>query len=376
MNAPCFGCREWRRLPRLVSQAMLAGLALATLAVGGCAATAYLGQSIDGQLELLRSAQPIDKLIANPETPPALRVRLEKALAIREFASRKLGLPDNGSYRRYADLKRPFVVWNVFAAPELSVRLKESCFPIAGCVGYRGYFSEEAATRAADELHTQGYDVYVAGVPAYSTLGYFDDPVLSSFINYAEADIARLLFHELAHQVAYAAGDTAFNESFATAVEREGLRRYFANTTPAIVVLQAKAALRRDAFAALVTSARQQLAQAFADAPADGARRAAKEKLLDQLKKKYAELRTGEWRDYAGYDSWFASGLNNAKLASVAVYSARVPAFEELLRRRGGDLTAFYDDVRELARLPKAERNAVLSAAAPGGDATQTGTSE
>jgi len=203
------------------------GLAAAVLLLaGGCESIGYYRQAIEGHLGVMASARPIDAWLADPSTSPALRERLETARRIRQFASRELGLPDNGSYLSYADLGRPFVAWNVFAAEEFSVEPKKECFPFAGCVSYRGFFAEEEARRHAAQLREAGYDVHVAGVPAYSTLGWFEDPLLSSFILYSDAQLARLIFHELAHQMVYAGGDTTFNESFAVVVEEEGVRRW------------------------------------------------------------------------------------------------------------------------------------------------------
>jgi predicted aminopeptidase len=336
---------------------------LASLLLCGCAVTAYLQQSISGQLDLLRRAQPIDTMVADAQTPPDLRVRLEKVLAIRDFASRELLLPDNGSYRRYTDIQRPYVIWNVFAAPELLSRLVEWCFPIAGCVGYRGYFHHDDALKFAESLRREGFDVYVGGVPAYSTLGYFDDPVLSTFISYPETEIARLLFHELAHQVAYARDDSMFNESFAVAVEREGMRRYLAGAPAAELAAYADTTRRREDFLRLVSGARRHLDAAYASAGGDAAKRLVKTRAIEELRQSYQQLKNEKWGGYAGYDAWFAADLNNAKLASIAVYSARVPAFDALLRAKSGNLAAFYAEVKRLANMPKAERDALLDAA-------------
>jgi len=226
----------------------------------------YYVQAIGGQMELMRKARPIPEVIADAATSAELKHKLERVVQIRNFASQSLGLPDNDSYRRYADLQRPFVVWNVFAAPELSVEPKEWCFPFAGCVGYKGYFAEVDAQRFAAELRTQRYDVYTGGVPAYSTLGWFKDPVLNTFIRYPEAEIARLIFHELAHQVAYAKGDTTFNESFAVAVEEEGVRRWLAahgNAEQKSAFDQAQ--VYRRAFLDIVAQYRTRLAQLYAE---------------------------------------------------------------------------------------------------------------
>ena len=207
---------------------------LLAVALAGCADLPYYWQAAGGQFELWQRSRPIAELVADQTTEADIKARLERVQAIRAFASRELGLPDNASYRTYADLGRPFVVWNLFAAPELSLTPKEWCFPVAGCVTYRGYFAEAGARALAGELEAQGLDTYVGGVPAYSTLGWFADPLPSTVIGYPDLDLARLIFHELAHQVVYVPGDTLFNESFATTVEREGVRRWAeAKGTPA-----------------------------------------------------------------------------------------------------------------------------------------------
>jgi len=336
------------------------GAAVVVLFLGGCAATAYLGQSISGEFDLLRRAQPIPALVADQQTPPDLRTRLQAVLRIRDFAAQQLSLPDNDSYRRYTDVGRKFVVWNVFVAPELSADLMTWCFPVAGCVAYRGYFRQADAEEFAMTMRREGYDVFVGGVPAYSTLGYFDDPVLSTFIQYSEAEIARLLFHELAHQLAYAKDDSTFNESFAVTVETEGLRRYLAEAPPARVEAVNEASSRREEFTKLVSQARARLVAAYATAHDDAARREAKARIIDELQQAYAALKNGKWRGYGGYDNWFADGVNNAKLGSVAVYTARVPQFQALLARKGGNLAAFYAEVQALAKLPKAQRDVEL----------------
>jgi predicted aminopeptidase len=346
-----------RSLRRLKAWCAMAGLLL-----GGCATVDYLSQSIGGEYDLLHRAQPIESLLANPKTPSALRARLRDVLAIRDFASRGLLLPDNGSYRRYTDVGKPYVIWNVFVAPELSDQLKTWCFPVAGCVAYRGYFREAGAEEFAAAMRKQGFDVFVGGVPAYSTLGYFDDPMLSTFIQYPETEIARLLFHELGHQVAYAPDDSVFNESFAVAVEREGMRRYLAGAPPERTAAFERANAHREDFTALVSGAQNKLGEAYANASGDVAKRSAKTRIIGELRQAYAELKAGKWQGYAGYDGWFAADINNAKLGSIAVYTARVPAFEALLRRESGNLAAFYAEVKRLSKLPKTERDAVLDA--------------
>ncbi len=335
-------------------------LALAAL-LPGCATLEYYWQAIGGQLEVIGRAQSIAERLQDPALPQSMREKFQRVLAIREFASAELALPDNGSYRRYADLGRPFVVWNVFAAPEFSVKPVESCFPFAGCVGYRGFYRESGARAHAQSLREKGYDVHVAGVPAYSTLGWFDDPVLNTFIRYPDAEIARLVFHELAHQVAYARDDTVFNESFAVTVEQEGVRRWLDRRgtqaeRDAYAIYQSR---RRD-FVALILRSRDRLA-AFYEEPLDvQSKRAGKARLFAQMLEDYARLKA-EWGGFAGYDRFFAQGPNNALLASVIAYTERVPAFRALLAQKRGDLPAFYAEAKRLAKLDKSERNARLA---------------
>ncbi len=323
------------------------GVVAATL-VAGCQALSYYTQAIGGHLEVMARARPLGEVIADPATGAELRQRLETARRIREFAVRRLALPDNGSYLAYADLERPYAVWNVFAAPEFSVEPKKECFPFAGCVSYRGFYSEDEARRHAHKLRAGGYDVYVGGVPAYSTLGWFDDPLLSTFIGYSDAQLARLVFHELAHQTVYARGDTTFNESFAVVVEEEGVRRWleFENRSSELAAFRAVQARKRE-FAARVAETRERLAAAYRE----GLPREA------TLERKRAELE----RLRAAYPA-LPAGANNAFLASIAVYTELVPAFERLLAD-SGNLEGFYAEVRKLAAAAKAERDAYFTKA-------------
>ena len=331
------------------------------LFVSGCGSLEYYAQAVSGHLEVMRLAVPIEERLREPGTPEPLRAKLAKALAIREFASRELALPDNDSYRRYADIGRPFVVWNVFAAPEFSVKPIESCFLFAGCVSYRGFYSEEAAQRHAVSLAEQGRDVYVGGVAAYSTLGWFSDPVLSTFIQYPEPEVARIVFHELAHQVVYVKDDTMFNESFASAVEDEGVRRWLEREgTPAQRAAYEASVRRRAEFVALMTKSRVELA-AFYDRPLEPEeKRAGKRRLFSAMQDEYLALKAS-WGGFTGYDRLFARGANNALLASIVSYSELVPAFRALLAQKHGDLPGFYAAVRELAKLDKSERDARLA---------------
>jgi predicted aminopeptidase len=339
----------------------LLGLALGlALALPGCGTIAYYAQAVGGHLELMRLSTPIEEALREPGTPEAVRARLEHVIAIRDFASRELKLPDNGSFRRYADIRRPYVIWNVFATPEFSVKPVESCFPFAGCVAYRGYYSEEAAQRYAEGMAEQGYDVYSGGVPAYSTLGYFDDPVLSTFVRYPDTELARLLFHELAHQVVYVKNDTMFNESFAVAVEEEGVRRWLdARGTPEQRAAYEAATERRRQVFALVLKYRKRLDTFYRGSGSTEDKRAGKARLFADMMAEYEALKRS-WGGFAGYDRLFGKGPNNALLASIAAYTELVPAFRAMIAQAGGDMERFYADVKKLADLPADERRARL----------------
>ena len=342
--------------------ALLLALVLA-LGSGGCTSIRYYWQAMRGQFELVHEARPIEEVIADPATSQRLKDTLGQVQVMRDFASRELALPDNGSYRRYADLGRSYVVWNVFATEEFSTRAKEWCFPVAGCVGYRGYFKEADARAFAREQAQAGLDVYVGGVPAYSTLGWLDDPVLSTFVHYPPVELARLVFHELSHQVVYVKGDTTFNESFAMTVEIEGGQRWVrAHGTPQMQQGFEQAQARKRDFAELIERTRARLDALYGEAGTDPASlRRRKALLLEDMRAQYAALRQG-WGDFAGYDWWFAQPLNNAQLASIALYTRLVPGFQQVLRENAGDMPAFYVEVERLAGLPEAQRAQRLSA--------------
>ncbi len=307
----------------------------------------------------------ITKLLARTNTPPALAERLQRALAIRDFASRELGLPANGHYRTYADLGRPFAVWNVYAAQELSLEPRSWWYPVVGRLEYRGFFREADARRLAARLARRGDDVYVGGVPAYSTLGWFRDPVLNTFIFDDEVDLAELLFHELAHQRLFLPGETDFNEAFATAVAEEGVRRWLKATGDERSLARFEAATRRKAqFIALLSQTRSQLAALYQSAAASNERergeaRQAKARILGQLKGNYAVLKQS-WDGAEEFDPWFKAPLNNARLNTVETYFGLVPAFQEHLRRSSGDLPGFYAEMERLSHLTPAERQAEL----------------
>jgi len=339
------------------------------LALAGCGADYYF-QSASGQLDLIARAKPLGEVIGTT-SDPRLKDRLERARSIRAYASATLGLPDNGSFTRYTDVGRPFVLWNVFATPELSLKPQEWCFPVAGCVSYRGYFREDEARAEAARLVAEGYDVHVGGVPAYSTLGWFDDPILSSFIRYPDIELARLVFHELAHQVAYAKDDTTFNESFAVTVEEAGLARWIASLPPAeaqkLTVDKERGERLRADFRRLVRGTRAALATAYTSRLPDDEKRRAKREAFEAMHVAYVEAKGGE-PGLAAFDRWFAGdggkGPNNASLASMGLYSDAVPAFRALLAREDGNLPRFYARVQELAQMPRLERHAVLAAIA------------
>jgi predicted aminopeptidase len=337
---------------------------LLTVPLAGCAAVSYYWQAFQGQMEVERLARPVEDVLADGATSDDLKRRLKLAQAARAYASRELGLPDNDTYRRYADLKRQYVVWNVFAAPELSLTLKTHCFPIAGCVVYRGYFSEAAAKAEADALRKEGADVFIGGVPAYSTLGWFQDPLLNTFIRYPELEVARLVFHELAHQVVYVKDDSTFNESFAVAVEEEGLRRWMAvNATAEQREAYRQFDVRKRELMALLKKTRRALDAAYRSGESDASKRVAKAKIFADMRSEYETLKKG-WGGFSGYDAWLLNDLNNAKLGSIATYTQRVAQFAALIAREKGDMKSFYAQVKTLAALPKEERIARLNALA------------
>jgi len=340
----------------------LARLAAAVLLLSGCSSAEFYWQGITGQLDLLARAHSIPSVIESVRDP-VLKRKLERVVAIRDYASRELGLPDNASYRRYTELDRRFVTWNVFAAPELSLTARQWCFPIAGCVNYRGYFSEKEARAEAAQLAAKGDDVYVGGVPAYSTLGYFSDPMLSTFIRYPDSEIARLIFHELAHQVLYAKDDTVFNESYAVTVEEEGLRRWLAaQHDPELDRQFAIGERYRTTFRSLVERARARLEKLYASGLSDEAKRAGKAQTFEAMREEYAAAKRA-WGGFSAYDYWFGQAPNNASLAAVGLYTEKVPQFKALLAAEGGDLPRFYARVKELAALPKSQRETALAAA-------------
>jgi len=354
----------------------LATIVAAALLLSGCQAVEYYWQGAAGQVDLLTHARPISEVVATT-SDPTLKDRLARAQAIRAYASRELALPDNRSYTRYTDVGRPFVVWNVFATPELSLAPKQWCYPVTGCVAYRGYFAEADARAEATRLAADGLDVHTSGVPAYSTLGYFDDPVLSTFIRYREVDLARLIFHELAHQVVYAKDDTSFNESFAVSVEEEGLRRWLEaqQGEPGAAKLAADAVRtqrQRSEFRELVAATRDLLQKIYASDAPDDVKRAQKAQAFATMRAGYEPIKA-EWGGAPVFDRWFADGANNAGIVAAGLYADRVAQFTALLAQEGGDLPRFYGRVRDLAGMPREERDRILAALAPEAPAAPVG---
>lgn len=351
----------------------LVGLVLAAACLTtGCASIRYYAQSVQGHLSLVASSRPVDDWLADPRAAPALKERLALAQRIRDFAVTELKQPDNASYRRYADLQRDAAVWNVVAAPELSLTLKTWCFFVVGCVSYRGYFDRADADAFAAGLRAEGLEVSVYGVAAYSTLGAlpgdrFADPLLNTFISTPEGELARLIFHELAHQVAYARGDTTFNESFATAVEQLGGERWLAlHSSPQARAEQASREERRSDFRALTSRYRAELESLYqSDRPATE-KRSAKAALYAAMRAEHAQLRQARWSGFTGYDTWFARA-NNASMGVLAAYHEEVPAFLQLFERQERDFERFYSEVRRLAQLAdRSERRAALIEASQG----------
>jgi len=349
-------------------------LLTATLLATGCANLGYYSQAVTGQLDILARTRTISELLDEspvtgadvqpvmPPLAPDVKTRLATVLRVRDFATQALALPENDSYRVYAILDRSHVVWNVVATPEFSLAPKEWCFPVAGCVPYRGYFSHKRAQKFAGKLRDERLDVRVAGVAAYSTLGWFRDPIFSTQLSRSDADIAALIFHELAHQELYLPDDATFNESFATVVEIEGMRRWLTQGSDTVVLnayLRDRA--RQTEFVDLLLQFRARLETLYAAPLPEAAMRAEKARYFGSLRAEYASLRA-RWGGYDIYDGWFTQDLNNAHLASVGLYHLYVPAFQALLASVNGDLPAFYRLARDLSRLPPTERTARLVA--------------
>ncbi len=328
---------------------------LALLVVPGCGG--FYFQAVQGHMDLMSDRRPIPDVLSDPDTPPEVAAKLRLVNRAREFAITDLSLPDNDSYRTYVALDRPYVVWNVFAAPEFSVEPRRWCFPVAGCVVYRGYFHDEAAQRYASRLADQGWDVFVGGATAYSTLGRFDDPVLSTMLRQDDTAVVAIIFHELAHQRLYVKDDSEFNEAFASAVEAIGVERWLAayGTREAAAGYERRRQ-RQAAFDLLLAQTREELAGIYSSGGPEAVMRVAKQQAFDDLRNRYAVLRAS-WHGYPGFDAWFDGDLNNARLVPVSTYSRLVPAFLALYRRSDREMAAFFAQCEELGGLPAEERS-------------------
>jgi len=335
-------------------------LVLFTLGLGGCSSVAYYAQSVQGQLGVMSASRPLDEVVADPQTDETVREKLRRLPSILQFAMDDLGLPETDSYRLYADLQRKAMVWNLVAAPVDSLEPRTWCYPVLGCTAYRGYFREASAHKQAAGLTADGWDTAVEPVPAYSTLGWFSDPLPSTVIHWSLADIAGLVFHELAHEKLYVSGDSAFNEAYATVVEQEGVRRWLQRFGSEAQLEQRRLAERRRRdFLQLLSQTRQQLDAVYAADVDAGAMLSRKSEVLQLLRKEYAGLKES-WNGYSGYDRWMLRPLNNAHLASVNTYYALEPAFRELLRQSGGDMGEFQRRCAAIAESDKVRREAAM----------------
>jgi predicted aminopeptidase len=362
----------WKRASRGRRWLIVSTVLLVIAAVSGCKSVGFYSQALKGQYQILSSQIRVERLLEDKTTPEELRAKLKLVGDLRRFAEQELALKVDGHYTRYANLHRPFVVWNIQAAGEFSMQPKTWWYPVLGRLEYRGYFTEAGATNYARWLRGRGFDVHVGGVSAYSTLGWFRDPLLNTFISDPEPDLAETIFHELSHQRVFIGGDTDFNEAFATTVGQEATRRWLAAKGDAAALREYDQQLaRNDQFVQLVAATRTQLEALFGDtrdedgkiraarpgpaAPAEELRRE-KERIIAQFRAGYARLREG-WGGEAFRENWMKSNINNAKLNSIANYYDLVPGFQALLSLKGGDLAAFYDAVEELGRKSRKERH-------------------
>ncbi len=340
-------------------QALLA-LFLSMLFLNGCETVGYYYQSIHGHFSLLGDSRSINDLLQDIKNDTELQQKLELVLRVREFATDKLELPENNSYRSYASLDRSAVVWSVVATPEFSVSPKHWCYPVIGCASYRGYFDLEQAQMYANALSNDGLDVTIEPAAAYSTLGWFDDPLPSTVINWPESQLVGLIFHELAHQQLYVAGDSSFNEAFASMVEMVGVERWFSLSKDGAGTEQwQQRKHRKEEFYRLLLDTRSRLQQLYTGSLSVSEMRKRKATEFNKLRNDYLGLKKS-WNGYAGFDHWFKRDLNNARLASVATYAQWVPAFLKLLKEAKGDLGKFYKDCEQLANLPLEQRRSRL----------------
>lgn len=336
---------------RAISLTRCALVLAAGILLCSCSSVRYYAQAVHGQGALLVERRPLDEVISDPSTDATLAARLREAQQARRFASHSLGLPDNRSYTTYVALHRPHVVWNVFAAPRFSVRAVPQCFPIAGCVAYRGWFSEAAAEADAARLRARGDDVWVGGVAAYSTLGWFADPILSSMLRWDDDELAGTIFHELAHQLAYVKGDTTFNESFATFVQEEGLREW--RKSRGLPPTDPRSRRMDDQFVQRVLDLRTRLEAIYTRGGGETVMAAGKRREIARFRVDYAQWRERHWPNDHRHDAWVAAPINNARLLPFGLYRQWLPAFATLFELSAHDWRTFYDRVRKLAHQPQ-----------------------
>jgi predicted aminopeptidase len=348
------------RHPALIFWRVLLGLSIVLVLVA-CESLGYYAQAAAGQLSLIRDARPINTLLDEPELSIGLRRQLGLVMELRTFAEAELALPVGSQYSQYANLERDSVVWNVFAAPSLHLEPKTWCYPLVGCSAYRGYFDERSALSYAGDLSEQGYDTYVGGVAAYSTLGWLNDPVLNTFIYREESQLADLVFHELAHQLLYVPGDTVFNESFATAVAMEGVRRWMLKRdNPAQYLRYLEGRSKQGQFIALIGRHRDRLAKLYESAADTHEQHRQKTLQISLLRDDFAILQQ-QWGDDESYSNWMAAPINNAKLISVGLYFDLLPGFQQLLSSSDSNLEKFYTNCQALAGLDYESRRAPLA---------------
>lgn len=335
-------------------------IACLLLAASGCSTLGYYAHVSAGQVSLLAGRESVSRLIADPATDASLRERLRGSQAARVFASDRLGLPRNRSYTTYVEIGRAFVTWNVMATSEFSVDPLTRCFPFAGCVAYLGFFDRARAYAEAAQLAAQGDDTDVQGAAAYSTLGWFADPIVSSMLRWSDDELDAVIFHELAHQAVYVGDDTAFNESFANFVGEEGVRQW--RRARGLAAPDAARSSRDGDFTRLVLDLRERLRTLYQRELAIDTMRAAKRAEFDAFRERYAKLRDGAWNGDAAYDRWMSSPLNNASLVSFGLYDRWVPAFARLFEQSNAQWPGFLARVRALAHLDKAARDTALAA--------------
>ena len=330
----------------------------------GCSHIAYYSQSVGGQFEIISRAEPIDDVL-NSDSPETLKQQLRLVQRLVRFAEQYYHLNNDGSYLEYADVERPYVLWNVFATPSLSLTPKQWCHPIIGCLSYRGYFAKADALALAQALEADDYDVFVGGVTAYSTLGWFKDPVLNTMLDRGEDYLARVIFHELAHQKLYIPDDTEFNEAFADAVADIALRQWLLENqqgeTSRLALLNQE---RETMFVELILRYREKLQTLFNSKVNDEIKRREKHALFDAMQDDYLAMRS-DWHEGDNYDGWFAQPVNNARIAAVSTYRALVADFLALYERQNSDIDKFFISVEALGKCSKKQRHIKLKTRSP-----------